>query len=77
MEVLIMGDVKKWFGRWPDNCRICGIDLSKKEWFADAKSNYGPWGLFCPECHEACCSQKFGTGIGQKYDSKTLIKLEG
>lgn len=68
---------RKWLGTWPANCDTCGTNLADTEWFADAKSSSGPWGLFCPACHKRYCSGKFGTGLGQKYDSKTLLKLEG
>ena len=68
---------KKWFGTWPANCDVCGNNLSTYPYFCDARSNDGRWGLFCPQCHEDYCNGRLGTGSGQKYDSKTLEKLEG
>ena len=68
---------KKWFGTWPAVCNMCGAFLPDETHFCDAKCNDGMWGLFCPECHELYCSGRLGMGKGQKYDSKTLLKLEG
>lgn len=68
---------KKWYGTWPSNCQRCGDDLSKTEYFCDARSITGQWLLCCPQCHQDICLGRLGTGKGQKYDSKTLEKIEG
>jgi hypothetical protein len=67
---------KKWHGTWPANCDYCDLPLTNHSTFFDAKTKVGPWGLFCPSCFEMLCLG-LGTGYGQKYDSKTLVKLEG
>lgn len=70
--------VKKWFGTWPANCDICKTDLSTPPilWFIDGRTKQGPWALMCSQCHYSY-GVGLGTGRGQKYDSKTLVKLEG
>ena len=75
---------KKWSGTWPANCQVCrtpnlsdkGADLSFYDWFVDGLTRYGHWALMCPECFDQE-GVGLGTGLGQKYDSKTLVKLEG
>jgi hypothetical protein len=67
---------RKWLGTWPAYCDFCGADLSQLKVFYDAKSRRGLWGLFCHQCYDIGC-YGLGTGKGQKYDSKTLVKLEG
>jgi hypothetical protein len=67
---------KKWFGTWPANCDLCESDLNTHEYFVDGRTIFGPWALMCPRCH-LVQGGHFGTGIGQKYDSKTLEKMEG
>lgn len=54
---------------------MCGADLALEKWFADAVVG-GSWGLFCPECCEEGGAE-FRIGRGQKYDSKTLLLIEG
>ncbi len=68
---------KKWEGSWPHTCDECKVDLANTNWFADARSISGHWGLFCPKCFDNVTYGIFGIGNGQKYDSKTLEKLEG
>jgi hypothetical protein len=67
---------KKWFGSWPAECDLCGVDLEACTSFIDGRTKQGPWGLMCPVCHKHQ-GVGLGTGKGQKYDSKTLVKLEG
>jgi len=69
--------IRKWFGTWPAICNMCGSYLPDEKYFYDASDNQGDWGLFCPQCHKDYCGSRLGTGLGQKYDSKTLVKLEG
>jgi hypothetical protein len=68
--------VKRWEGTWPADCDICEIDLQVYEVFYDARTRIGSWALLCPDCFEEE-GVGLGTGLGQKYDSKTLVKLEG
>jgi hypothetical protein len=71
---------KKWFGKWPTKCETCyydeGIMLGDYPFFVDGRTVQGYWALMCPQCH-----RQYGVGLGtdrgQKYDSKTLEKLEG
>jgi hypothetical protein len=66
--------IKKWSGSNPINCDICHQPFA--EVFIDSRTVYGRWGLLCKTCHS-----KYGTGLGtgrgQKYDLKTMIKIEG
>jgi hypothetical protein len=68
---------KKWMGTWPANCDECGVPLQNYTTFYDARATSGHWGLFCPRCKLSVCGHRIGTGYGQCYDSKTLVKLEG
>lgn len=68
--------VKKWYGTWPAKCNVCRCDLTKCKYFVDGKTRMGPWGLLCPECH-ASHGSGLGIGLGQRYNSKTLIKEGG
>lgn len=69
----------RWFGE--TECDFCeklrqDPDLKKHEWFVDGKTKFGPWALMCPK-HFKQYGVGLGTGKGQKYDSKTLEKIEG
>lgn len=67
---------KKWFGTWPAHCDLCNAELANKEFFVDGATSFrGQWALMCPVCFEAF-GRGLGPGRGQKYDSKTLEKLE-
>lgn len=74
--------VKKWIGGGRLECDIClnfhykTTDLTKEEFFVDGKTQMGPWALMCPRCFKLY-GVGIGTGKGQKYDSKTLEKVEG
>jgi hypothetical protein len=72
-----MSEKKKWFGTWPANCDECGESLKAQAVFYDARAISGHWGLFCDPCFRLVTFNKLGNGYGQKYDSKTLEKLEG
>lgn len=65
---------KKWMGGVPKNCDICHVPLEKT--FVDGRTAFGPWAIMCEACHR---DQHIGlgTGKGQKYDLKTLEKIEG
>ena len=70
--------IKKWYGTWPETCSNCGVDLSTKNMFYDARHRiFGWWGLFCHECWSTECVKPIGLGNGQCYDSKTLEKIGG
>ncbi len=67
---------KKWFGTWPANCDICKIALESCTFFVDGRmACSSSWALMCPACFNRT-GVGLGTGSGQKYDSKTLVKLE-
>ena len=74
--------VRKWIRVGRLECDIClnfhykTTDLSKQEFFVDGKTQMGPWALMCPRCFKLY-GVGLGTGRGQKYDSKTLEKVEG
>ena len=68
---------KKWQGE-AESCDICGESLdglSDKQWFVDGKTKHGPWAVMCPMCFETY-GVGLGIGKGQKYDVKTLEKME-
>jgi hypothetical protein len=71
---------KKWLGTWPAKCDACKADLTLYPVFYNAEARYGTWnghwGLFCQTCFDYFRCM-IGPSYGQKYDSKTLIKLEG
>lgn len=67
----------KWIG--DTTCAVCAKDVREVgPWFADASipAYGGAWGLVCSK-HAIDCGVKFGRGVGQKYDSKTMEKVEG
>jgi hypothetical protein len=58
-------------------CDFCGRDCRDVgKTFIDGKTDRGPWGLMCSNCG-IFHSVGLGTGRGQRYDSKTLEKVEG
>ena len=65
---------KKWMGSKPEKCDLCGKKF--EEIFIDGKTEMGPWGLLCGVCHYMY-GVGLGTGRGQKYDLKTLEKIDG
>jgi hypothetical protein len=68
---------KKWYGTWPADCDLCDVDLEACNYFVDGRiKNSYTWAMMCPICHKFE-GVGLGTGRGQKYDSKTLEKLEG
>jgi hypothetical protein len=69
--------VRKWMGGCPEACDICNRPIAAEKFFVDGKTKMGPWGIMCPHCFASHGYGLLGTGIGQKYDAKTLIKLEG
>lgn len=82
--------VKKWMGGAPDHCDICKLDLvdalgeHSATHFVDGKTVYGPWGIMCVGPNRPNGKDCFtthgvglGTGLGQKYDMTTLVKVEG
>lgn len=64
----------KWMGGIPKKCDICGVPLEK--FFIDGKTRFGAWAIMCEGCHR---DQRIGLGIGkgQKFDLKTLEKIDG
>ena len=65
---------KFWYGSAPVYCEICGRKLTTT--FVDGATQYGPWAKMCPTCH-LTVGRGLGLGRGQKYNVKTLEKLEG
>lgn len=69
----------QWLGKTQcDGCkRNCDVDGI----LYDAKSKFGPWGVFCSDCFPKYTFGNLGTGWGQKYilDNETnkFIKVEG
>ena len=67
---------KRWMGTKPVRCDICGHKFGDKdEHFYDFATRQGPWALGCDSCFK-----KYGIGLGigrgQKYDVRTLYKVE-
>jgi len=69
------GEVK-WQGSQKPRCDFCQCDLLEKEFFIDGKTRRGPWALMCPSDHRMN-GLGIGTGLGQKYDPDTMLKIEG
>lgn len=67
--------IVEWLGA--TNCDFCRCDVRTKEYFFDAKTNFGPWALMCPECFALHGYGRIGLGWGQKYDGKSLEKVGG
>jgi len=77
--------VKSWSGSKPV-CDFCSTDAfdrlieGKKDavmdTFVDGKTKMGPWALMCESCFSKY-GVGLGTGLGQRYDAKTLLKIEG
>lgn len=55
-------------------CDICHKPFGK--YFIDGKTAFGPWGLMCETCHNTF-GYGVGCGNGQKYNTKTKVKVEG
>lgn len=71
--------VRRWLGNKPVNCDFCGkkFDAKDDKHFYDFQNSLdGRWGLGCKKCFDRY-GVGLGTGKGQKYDLKTLIKKEG
>ncbi|KKM26342.1 hypothetical protein LCGC14_1585750 [marine sediment metagenome] len=64
----------EWISPAPTECQLCHDPL--KDSFIDGKTDLGPWGVMCLECHSV---RGYGLGIGrgQQYDLKTLKKIGG
>ena len=70
--------IGKWLGTPPKRCDICERDLDNYDWWVDGRlAGTTTWANMCPGCWPAEGVQKLGTGCGQKYDRKTLRKIEG
>ncbi len=73
-----MAEEKKyWMGGLPMYCDICLRHISEEEHFVDGRIDSAvSWAIMCEHCHERY-GAGLGTGCGQKYDVKTLEKVEG
>lgn len=70
-----MSEVRKWMGTPPSKCQLCERYL--KNAFIDGKLVFGTsWAIMCTGCH-SFHGVGLGAGRGQKYDLKTLEKIEG
>lgn len=66
---------KKWMGTTPTHCDLCRRTLTQQ--FVDGRlRSGGQWAIMCPTCHRTL-GVGLGTGYGQRYDLKTLEKVEG
>ncbi len=63
----------KWLSPNPkcDYCHFTNMPV-----FYDARTLAGPWAIMCEDDFQRF-GVKLGVGYGQKYDGKTLEKLEG
>lgn len=66
---------KSWMGGTV--CDFCKCDVTKEPWFVDGRTTFGPWALMCPEDWRNFGVKTLGTGMGQKYDGPTKLKMEG
>ncbi len=68
---------KKWNGTKPVKCDLCDQPYrATDQYFYDFKTSFGPWALGCQRCFKVQ-GGSLGLGCGQKYDLKTMVKLEG
>jgi hypothetical protein len=68
---------KKWMGAVPEMCQCGNCRLPLKEQFVDGRDpRTGMWGIFTVTCFKRM-GGTYGTGRGQRYDAKTLEKVEG
>jgi hypothetical protein len=65
-----------WQGSLPTECQFCHQKFRAGDKFIDGKTNIGPWGILCQDCH-AVVGVGLGTGRGQLYSYDTLAKEEG
>jgi hypothetical protein len=65
---------KRWRGTPPERCDLCHRLLT---WaFVDGKTQFGIWGIMCPECH-IDVGVGLGVGRGQRYELPSLRKVDG
>ena len=64
-----------WIG--DTHCQVCHKRTEDDPYFYDAKTILqGRWATLCQTCFDNI-GIGLGTGLGQKYDSKTKEKVEG
>jgi len=63
---------KEWISPAPKECDLCHQKLTNS--FVDGKTDLGPWGIMCCQCH-AIHGSGLGIGRGQQYDLTTLNKI--
>ena len=67
---------RKWMGKKPVGCDICGHRFNDKDkHFYDFATRQGKWALGCSGCWRKH-GRGLGNGVGQKYDLKTLEKVD-
>jgi hypothetical protein len=69
----------KWGGEKPTVCGACEGNFDRSTSFVDGAipTSTGPmWGLYHVTCFKSY-GGKLGTGRGQKFDMKTLEKING
>ena len=69
---------KRWMGGVPKDCDLCHNPFGFKNTmvFIDGRTAFGPWAIMCEACHRDQ-HVGLGTGKGQRYDLKTLEKIDG
>ena len=65
---------KYWVSPVPTHCQVCGMILENH--FIDGRTFVGYWTIMCLECHSKD-GVGLGLGKGQKYEIKTLKRVEG
>jgi hypothetical protein len=66
---------KTWGGRRPQECQACHGTLGSIFYDCFVRQ-MGAWAIVCHACFRSH-NCKIGTGMGQKYNTKTLEKLGG
>jgi len=61
-------------------CDFCGTE--PKDFIIDGRTlidsmGHGSWAWMCQDCWAAYGVGRLGTGCGQKFDQRTLEKVEG
>lgn len=66
---------RTWSGSTPFQCQVCGRKFSAEDkHFYDFKTQSRIWAIGCESCWKKVgCG--LGTGLGQKYDLKSRLKV--
>jgi hypothetical protein len=76
LEGIYKNTSKKWMGNPPVKCDLCHLPLKGDSFYDFKVPIFGQWGIGCEHCFVKYGGE-LGTGRGQKYNSKTMEKING